>query len=303
MAITRFQDAPSTNTPINSANLNGNFDELGAKVGTSIDSNYKTNIIKGKNLFNKNNYNSINGYILSGNTTISATGSGVKILYIPCKPNTTYTIQKVASKRFSVGTTRTTPAVGVNYYDGVYGNTTTTELTITTESQAKYLIVEYYLGGSSSPDTLTEAQIVDTIQIEKGSTATTYEAYITPTINVDSEDIYVKGQNDFYSKQEQRIGTWIDGKPIYRKVAQISYASGSTTASQSFDLPNLDIITKIDTLILTQGSQDKFESSYYSSSSDYLRVFYRGGNLEVRSSSTPNPYIIYVTLEYTKTTD
>lgn len=32
MAITRFQDLPSTNTPINSTNLNGNFDELGAKV-------------------------------------------------------------------------------------------------------------------------------------------------------------------------------------------------------------------------------------------------------------------------------
>ena len=49
MAITRFQDLPSENSPINSENLNGNFDELGVKVGTSVDNNYRTNIIKGLN--------------------------------------------------------------------------------------------------------------------------------------------------------------------------------------------------------------------------------------------------------------
>ena len=49
MAITRFEDLPSTNSPINSENLNGNFDELGVKVGTSVDNNYRTNIIKGLN--------------------------------------------------------------------------------------------------------------------------------------------------------------------------------------------------------------------------------------------------------------
>lgn len=46
MAITRFEDLPSENSPINSENLNGNFDELGVKVGTSVDNNYRTNIIK-----------------------------------------------------------------------------------------------------------------------------------------------------------------------------------------------------------------------------------------------------------------
>lgn len=52
MAITRFQDLPSTNTPINSENLNGNFDELGVKVETSVDNNYRTNILLSDNLCN-----------------------------------------------------------------------------------------------------------------------------------------------------------------------------------------------------------------------------------------------------------
>lgn len=54
MAITRFEDLPSENSPINSENLNGNFDELGVKVGKSVDNNYRTNIIYNKNLLLEN---------------------------------------------------------------------------------------------------------------------------------------------------------------------------------------------------------------------------------------------------------
>ena len=161
-------------------------------VGTEVDNYDRVNVLHSRNLFNKNDYNSITGYIGSTVSVITASGSGVKILYIPCKPNTTYIMQKVASKRFALGTTRTTPAVGVNFYDLVSGSTSTTKLTITTESQAKYLIAEYYISGSANPDTLTEQEILDSVMINEGSTALSYEPYITPSINVDGEEIYSK---------------------------------------------------------------------------------------------------------------
>lgn len=60
------------------------------------------------------------------------------------------------------------------------------------------------------------------MQIEQGSKATKYEAYIEPKIYIkNSNDVYeefIKKSEEVYSTGEQKIGTWVDGKPLYRKV-------------------------------------------------------------------------------------
>lgn len=60
-------------------------------------------------------------------------------------------------------------------------------------------------------------------QIEQGPNATDYEAYIEPKIYIkNSNDVYEefikKDEGEIYSTEEQKIGTWVDGKPLYRKV-------------------------------------------------------------------------------------
>lgn len=59
------------------------------------------------------------------------------------------------------------------------------------------------------------------IQLEQGTTATTYEPYVEDKIYIkNNNDVYeefIKKQEEIYSIEEQRIGTWIDGKTIYRK--------------------------------------------------------------------------------------
>ena len=56
-------------------------------------------------------------------------------------------------------------------------NTNYKATTLTTGNNAKYIVINYY---HSSNDTLTEQQILDTIQIEVGSQATPYSPYFTP---------------------------------------------------------------------------------------------------------------------------
>jgi len=149
--------------------------------------------IVGKNLFDKSNANVFNGYIASGKVTAN---SNHRCIYIPCLPNTTYTAQKIAqasgdNERFAIGYTNELPASNVNCYDInsytvsqiVVGNLLT--LSITTGSDAKYIIVWV------STTTLYSASI-DTLQIELGSTATTYEPYIKHTYPLDS-DLTLRG--------------------------------------------------------------------------------------------------------------
>lgn len=132
--------------------------------------------IVGKNLFDKANANIINNTYL-GSTALGTT-SGAKTLYIPCDANTTYTISKISSARFVVGTTATTPASGVSF-DGRISDYTTTQITITTNSTAKYLVVFYYL---STADTIDEQSIINSFQIEFGSSASSYAPYSKQTL-------------------------------------------------------------------------------------------------------------------------
>lgn len=129
-----------------------------------------------KNLFNKDNANIIDTYILgSGNGVLpSDGGTENKCVYIPCKQNTTYTIQKMIGKRFGVAYTYETPAQGVMAYNKVINNSAAS-ITITTDSSAKYLVV--YLRNGNISGEITLQQALDSLQIEKGTVATDYVPY------------------------------------------------------------------------------------------------------------------------------
>lgn len=52
----------------------------------------------------------------------------------------------------------------------------------------------------------------------------------------------VKAQN--YSTTEQVIGTWIDGKPLYRKVIQLTTLPNNTTKTFAHSISNLEFVAK-----------------------------------------------------------
>lgn len=107
-----------------------------------------------------------------------------------------------------------------------------------------------------------------------------------------------------YSTNEVRTGyTWIDGKPIYRKVVSINYPANTTTGSYDLGLSNVNEVVALQTLVYRNGD---YEGSYYNSSTDYFRMWYRsstGNKLEVRSANNTVDETIKVIIEYTKTTD
>lgn len=152
-----------------------------------------------ENLFDKDNANVLIANV--GDTKINAS-TNAKTLYIPCLPNTTYTIQKVLSSRFRIGTTTTIPAVDVAISD-FNGIDTDTSKTITTSANAKYLCVYYYLNGT---DTLTEQQVLDSIQIEYGSKPNTYTPYGTTPIELNKigtyQDYIYKENDKWYLHKE-----------------------------------------------------------------------------------------------------
>ena len=138
--------------------------------------------LKSKNWFDKNNPNILNAFFNAG--VITSSSSGSKCVYIPCEADTTYTMSKVASARFQVAYSNTLPAINGSIL-GTIVDHTGTEITITTGSSAKYLVAFVY----TNTDTKTFDEILDSIQIELGSSATTHTIYQEKTLAVTLGDL------------------------------------------------------------------------------------------------------------------
>jgi hypothetical protein len=169
---------------------------------------YEVNL--GKNLFDKDNVNMLNVYFNANGVIANA---DTRSFYIPCKPNTTYTIQKNGSARFRIGTTETIPENGVSVANYV-ANDNDTPITITTSSTANYLICYFY--ATFDTNTKTLEQVLDTIQIEVGTQATLYSPYFTPIeLNKTNDNVYQdsikksSGKN-LFDKSTITTGKYID---------------------------------------------------------------------------------------------
>lgn len=105
-----------------------------------------------------------------------------------------------------------------------------------------------------------------------------------------------------YSTTEQVIGTWIDGKPIYRKVI-----TGNAPSTDWTDFAQLSSLN-IDTCINIKGNlyQDNnwnIPINTYESNDYYILVSWNRTYISYKKNGwTSNPTLILI-IEYTKTTD
>lgn len=192
---------------------------------------YQINL--GKNLFNKEAADIINAYISGATPSTIVEDANNTSVYIPCEPNTTYTVSKIADNVFRVGTTSELPADTVEV-SGMLDNYSGTTLTITTAADAKYLVV--FIANIAT--TATVQDIIDSIQIERGSRATTYADYITPyeLQNMADEYIYQSGNDWFVHKETSEVElsdlTWDGASNALKATADITdiqYVPNNTT--------------------------------------------------------------------------
>lgn len=104
-----------------------------------------------------------------------------------------------------------------------------------------------------------------------------------------------------YSSTEQVIGTWIDGKPLYRKTFV------DTTASTSYQIDvsdlNIDFVAWMYGVIRDPNNVTTVASGFYTSSTTYFALVYNSAGLGVRTGSGYISCTKYITIEYTKTSD
>lgn len=140
------------------------------------------------------------------------------------------------------------------------------------------------------------------LMLVKGNTAPrVYESYVEPSINVDEEEWYNPNNIEKYSTKEIKIGTWIDGKPLYRKVVDIGTLPNATTKHVAHNISNIGSVVTLRGIVTDYRF---FPVPFAATSNAYaISIFADTTNIEVMAGNDRSNMTGFVIIEYTKTTD
>lgn len=138
----------------------------------TVDGASEQETTTGKNLFDKDKATSV--LLYANEDKIINSASDNSIIY-ECLPNKAYSISKTEKSKTSLivcGTTNYPASGEVPLNRQVYSSSNIANGYLTT-SDTNYLLIRY----RNTEDTLTAEEVLETIQIEEGSAATSYEPY------------------------------------------------------------------------------------------------------------------------------
>lgn len=125
-------------------------------------------------------------------------------------------------------------------------------------------------------------------------------------VDITDEDAFLEEVKDFveagqsYSTTEQRTsGTWIDGKPIYRKVIE----TNARTIYDNWNTVALDASVHADYVMKCYMVSTSKNGTGGGVSSEIKAIAYADGTIHINNQYSNVNNTVYCILEYTKTTD
>lgn len=319
----KFEDLPSTNTPITAESLNQFENKLVVVSATEPtgDNREKVWIRKSKNYFIGGQTVTNNGVTFTKNVDGSYNIKGTATAEANC-----YKFVPIGETGIEQGE-KYTVSINQSIPNGV---------AIMIEAYNGGTWLRHVLGVTSLPIMGATANITNCTQIrfglrvnngltvdisnlkvlfEKGTEITEYEPYVIPaiyTLNNDSyQELIAKNNLEQYSTDEIRIGTWIDGKSIYRKVVAVNLTNSGETL-YNHNISNIEQITNSHAIFNRKNNQFiPVPFSYINSSA----VVQGSWNISYQVTKTAIQFFVgssaysekngnsYVIIEYTKTTD
>lgn len=214
-----------------------------------------------------------------------------------------YKLKKTSSSEWINGRTQIVPTVndkGEFSFEGLIGSNNNDYSWDLEDSYNIKLIVEDEL--SIKEVDLILASGKPTLSLDKGGVGIlcAYDSSIGGALQINGESV---GENIF-STNEIKIGTWIDDKPLYRKVYEIN-SPNSNPYDLNISLLNSDYlcIEKCEFSYRYNNINYVMENNHYSGTNDYFRAFKRDNVIRHALGSiqdgAANKKII-LTLNYTK---
>lgn len=109
---------------------------------------------------------------------------------------------------------------------------------------------------------------------------------------------YVDNSNSYSTQEVKTGGTWIDGKPIYRKVVNVGTLPDKTSKTVLHNIQNLDKV--LETKLVANDSTNYIVCNF---GGKEMGVYIDIANVIITSGDNFTGYSGYAIIEYTKTTD
>ena len=111
-----------------------------------------------------------------------------------------------------------------------------------------------------------------------------------------------------YSTEEKVVGTWIDGKPLYRRMFDFGTLPNNSEVSKSHNIANIKHIHinlgETFWCLNSTPYEESIGNSFSLIYTNYIRLFeVNKTNLIIQTVANCTNYHMLVCLEYTKTTD
>lgn len=215
----------------------------------SILGNSHQDSTTGKQLF-KLTDNYLHAYFYHGENKEIVPYSSNAVVYLPCEPNTTYTIHgrkninNDMTRKNRVGLTSELPAFNVKFTKTAE-TTLDKPLTITTEEDTKYLVIMAITDGEIGQLNFDKVLENNTskLMVEVGDKASPYEPY-TGGKPSPSHD---------YPQQIKNVGKWNDEKQKYEVDVKVTNAEQNWSKEQVLTLTSDRPLTKWDRLVEQGG--------------------------------------------------
>jgi hypothetical protein len=292
------QASTDTDKPYSADYLN---DKL-VSVGTTAPENgERVWFAKSKNLWGGFTFSKIvNGVNFTqnsdGSITMTGTATATALSILSAEANTNGILKTLPAGTYVVSGGRTGMQVQVLNSSGTNLVSTPASGTASfTLNEPTSVFVRVAITNGAETNTTLE------IQLEEGTTATTYEPYVEEGIYVDGEELYNPNNSEKYSTSEIKIGTWIDGKTLYRKVVNIGALPNSSTKQVAHNISNMGSVVSLRGMV-TDGRF--FPIPYCATTNAYaISLFADKTNITVITGSDRSSVTGFAIIEYTKTTD
>lgn len=144
------------------------------------------------------------------------------------------------------------------------------------------------------------------MRIKKKFQGTIPENKILDTYSSSNTDTYSCNQVNklnSYSTTEQRIGTWIDGKSLYRKTFDVDLGTATYYELNVSDLKIENVMFDTSHSYFIQDIY-RLQFGFYAGATDWARMYsYTNAIVLQFGNSYTSKKTAVVTIEYTKTTD
>ena len=107
---------------------------------------------------------------------------------------------------------------------------------------------------------------------------------------------------DNYSTNEQVVGTWIDGKPIYRKVSTIPNFNTGTYQASALGINNVETMINVDGYLTNSNYSNIRTGGFFGSGYGVVIVYKTDKSFQTELRGFESGKFTLI-VEYTKTTD